>query len=95
MWEQLQRRACQENAIALHKTCSAPLPQQWLKSCSPWLSQYCHIAASTGVLPPWRGSRGAPAPQGRSSNPSMSFTVLGFRWVFLFLLYDPQEQIST
>lgn len=56
-----QRRACQENVISLHKTCSspAPLPQQQrqLKSFSPRLSQYCHIAASVEVLGPWKELR--------------------------------------
>lgn len=47
-----QRRACQENVISLHKTCSSPAPllQQQLKSFLLRLSQYCHIAASVEVL---------------------------------------------
>lgn len=54
-----QRRACQENVISLHKRCSSPTPlpqQQQLKSFSPRLSQYCHIAASVEVLGPVEGA---------------------------------------
>lgn len=60
VWDPRRRRACQENAISLHKTCSspAPLPWQWLKSFLPRLSQYCHIAASVEVLTPVEGAFG-------------------------------------
>lgn len=52
VWDLCRGRACQENAISLHKTCSspAPLPRQQLKSFLPKLSQYWHIVASVEVL---------------------------------------------
>lgn len=64
VWDLRQQRACQENAIWLHKTRSSPtpLPPQWLKSFLPRLSQYCHIATPQkefdGGFKGWRGVMG-------------------------------------